>query len=595
MQRRENEKMEYKLFKLLADNLPQPIWIKDLELRFIYVNKEYKAIYKDINEEFIGKNDAEIFDGAVREECIEYCNKVINSLKPLTEEGYLDGKRRKVTIVPLIDEGKIFAVAGIYANLDIIKEKDKIIEEQENILKVVMDTLPGRVFFKDKEGRYVYVNKQFDEFYNKDGIGEVVGKTNIDIHPTEELAAKYSREDNEVIKNKRSIKAETILYSEDGEEIYTEAVKVPVIDKSGDVAGVVGLVLDVTEKKEAEKKLRKLSFTDILTGLYNRTYFEEKVKEFQSEEYLPVGVIMGDANGLKLVNDTLGHDQGDELLRLIAQALKDVCGEKQLIFRTGGDEFVILSKNTTEQECEIIIKNIFDRCKMYKHDLINVSISLGASVADSLNKSIYEALKEADDKVYRQKLLQKTSLNSSIMYSLQMGLEAKSLETEEHTDRVLANSIAIGEKLSLPMSVMDELTIVAKLHDIGKIGINEEILLKKGELTEDEFEVVKTHTEKGYRIVKASNQLDNVAKGVLAHHERWDGNGYPLKLEGEKIPLVSRIVSVADSYDAMTNNGIYKRCLNKEEAIEELKRCSGKQFDPIIVKAFIEYLEEIEE
>lgn len=587
--------MEYKLFKSLADNLPQPIWIKDLELRFIYVNKEYKAIYKDINKEFIGKNDAEIFDGVVREECIKYCNQVINSLTPLTEEGYLDGKRRKITIVPLIDDGKIFAVAGIYANLDIIKEKDKIIEEQENILKVVMDTLPGRVFFKDKEGRYVYVNKQFDEFYNKDGIGEVVGKTNIDIHPTEELAAKYSREDNEVIKNKRSIKAETILYSEDGEEIYTEAVKVPVIDKNGDVSGVVGLVLDITEKKEAEKKLRQLSFTDILTGLYNRTYFEEKVKEFQGEEYLPVGVIMGDANGLKLVNDTLGHDQGDELLRLIAQALKDVCGEKQLIFRTGGDEFVILSKNTTEQECEIIIKNIFDRCKMYKHDLINVSISLGASVADSLNKSIYQALKEADDKVYRQKLLQKTSLNSSIMYSLQMGLEAKSLETEEHTDRVLENSIAIGEKLSLPMSVMDELTIVAKLHDIGKIGINEEILLKKGELTEDEFEVVKTHTEKGYRIVKASNQLDNVAKGVLAHHERWDGNGYPLKLEGEKIPLVSRIVSVADSYDAMTNNGIYKRCLNKEEAIEELKRCSGKQFDPIIVKAFIEYLEEIEE
>ncbi|MBE6090324.1 MAG: diguanylate cyclase [Clostridium beijerinckii] len=587
--------MEYKLFKSLADNLPQPIWIKDLELRFIYVNKEYKAIYKDINKEFIGKNDAEIFDGVVREECIKYCNQVINSLKPLTEEGYLDGKRRKITIVPLIDEGKVFAVAGIYANLDIIKEKDKIIEKQENILKVVMDTLPGRVFFKDKEGRYVYVNKQFDEFYNKDGIGEVVGKTNIDIHPTEELAAKYSREDNEVIKNKRSIKAETILYSGDGEEIYTEAVKVPVIDKNGDVSGVVGLVLDITEKKEAEKKLRQLSFTDILTGLYNRTYFEEKVKEFQGEEYLPVGVIMGDANGLKLVNDTLGHDQGDELLRLIAQALKDVCGEKQLIFRTGGDEFVILSKNTTEQECEIIIKNIFDRCKMYKHDLINVSISLGASVADSLNKSIYQALKEADDKVYRQKLLQKTSLNSSIMYSLQMGLEAKSLETEEHTDRVLENSIAIGEKLSLPMSVMDELTIVAKLHDIGKIGINEEILLKKGELTEDEFEVVKTHTEKGYRIVKASNQLDNVAKGVLAHHERWDGNGYPLKLEGEKIPLVSRIVSVADSYDAMMNNGIYKRCLNKEEAIEELKRCSGKQFDPIIVKAFIEYLEEIEE
>ena len=111
---------------------------------------------------------------------------------------------------------------------------------------------------------------------------------------------------------------------------------------------------------------------------------------------------------------------------------------------------------------------------------------------------------------------------------------------------------------------MDELTIVAKLHDIGKIGISEEILLKAGNLTDDEFEIVKTHTEKGYRIVKASNQLDNVAKGVLTHHERWDGKGYPLKLKGEGIPLIARIVSIADAYDAMTNNNIYKKPLRKK-------------------------------
>ena len=143
--------MEYNMFKLLVDSIPQPIWIKDLDLRFIYVNKEYQNIHKGRNEKFIGLKDEEIFDGAVNDECYRYCNLVINSLEPLTEECYLDGEHRKVTIVPLIDEnGQITAIAGIYANLDIINEKDKIIEEQENILKVVMETLPGMVFYKDK-------------------------------------------------------------------------------------------------------------------------------------------------------------------------------------------------------------------------------------------------------------------------------------------------------------------------------------------------------------------------------------------------------------------------------------------------------------
>lgn len=585
--------MEYNIFKLLVDNIPQPIWIKDLDLKFIYVNEEYENIHKGRNNKFIGLKDEELFDGAINDECYKYCNLVISSLKARTGECYIGGVNRKITIIPLINNnGQIEAIAGIYADLDIINEKDKIIEEQENILKVVIETLPGMVFYKDKDGKYVYVNKEFDRFYNREGIGKSIGKNNFDIHSSEELALKYTKEDNEVIKNKKSICVQTILNSKDGKEIHTEAVKVPVIDKNNEAVGVVGLILDITDKKEAEEQLKYVSFTDILTGLYNRTYFEEKAKEFLSEEYLPVGVIMGDANGLKLVNDTLGHNEGDELLKLIAQVLRDVCNEGHLIFRTGGDEYVILIPNTTDYECENIIKRIFKQCKNYKHDLIDVSISLGASVTDSMNKSIYDALKEAEDKVYRQKLLQKNSFNSSVMYSLQAGLQTKSLETEEHTERVVNHSLIIGERLSLPMSVMDELTIVAKLHDIGKIGISEEILLKAGNLTDEEFEVVKTHTEKGYRIVKASNQLDNIAKGVLTHHERWDGNGYPLRLSGEGIPLISRIVSIADAYDSMTNNNLYKKVFNKYDAIEELQRCSGKQFDPDIVSVFVEYLSE---
>ncbi|WP_242982203.1 MULTISPECIES: HD domain-containing phosphohydrolase [unclassified Clostridium] len=588
--------MESELFKLFVDNIPYPIWIKDLDLRFIYVNKEYIGLCNGENKEFIGRRYEEIFSEDLIEEDQSQCSLVMSTLKPLSEEYSINGVNIKRSLIPLIDKnGEVVAIAGMYSNMNAIKLKEKVIEEQENILKVVMETLPGMVFYKDRNGKYVYANKEFEKFYNGNGIGELVGKTNFDIHPTEELAEKYTREDNYVIKNKQSICAQTILNTDEGKEIYTEAIKVPVMDKNDEVVGVVGLILDITEKKEAEEKLKRLSFTDILTGLYNRAYFEEKARELFCEKYLPVGVIMGDANGLKLVNDTLGHNQGDELLKLIANVLKDVCNEKQLIFRTGGDEFVILVPNTTDYECEYIIKKIFKQCKAYKHDLIDVSIALGASITKSLNKSIYDALKEADDKVYRQKLLQKNSLNSSMMHSLQMGLQAKSLETEEHTERVLQNSLIIGQRLSLPMDVMDELTIVAKLHDIGKIGISEEILLKAGRLTEDEFEIVKTHSEKGYRIIKASNQLDNVAKGVLAHHERWDGRGYPLKLKENGIPLISRIVCVADSYDAMRNNGIYKKPLTKEQAINELNRCAGKQFDPDIVKVFVKYLEEVKQ
>lgn len=586
--------MEYNMFKLLVDSIPQPIWIRDLNLKFIYVNEQFKDMCKSIDKDYIGLSESEIFDKAISDEFNKCCNKVIESLKPLTEVGYFNGKYGKITILPLINEDKkLTAIAGICANLEIINEKDKIIEEQENVLKVVMETLPGMVFYKDKEGKYVYANKEFDEFYNgKEGIDKLIGKTNFDIHPTRELAIKYTTEDTEVLQKKQIIKSETILKSKDGKDVYTEAVKVPVMDKENEVVGVVGLILDVTEKKKAEEELKKISFTDILTDLYNRTYFEEKSKELFSEQYFPVGVIMGDANGLKLVNDTLGHSQGDELLKLIAKVLNDVCRNGELIFRTGGDEFVILIPNTTDYECENIIKKIIKQCKNYRHDLIDISIALGSAITDNFNKTIYDALREAEDKVYRQKLLQKNSLNSSIMYSLQTGLQTKSLETEEHTERVVNNSLIIGEKLSLPMSIMDELTIVAKLHDIGKIGISEEILLKQGNLSEEEFEIVKTHTEKGYRIVKASNQLDNVAKGVLTHHERWDGKGYPLKLKGESIPLIARIVSIADAYDSMTNNTVYKRALSKEDAIAELKRCSGKQFDPNIVKVFMEYLNE---
>lgn len=485
------------------------------------------------------------------------------------------------------------AIAGLDSTVSIVKEKDRVIEEQKKLFNVVLDTLPGMIFYKDIEGKYVYVNKEYADFNKKNKqCHDVIGKDDLQIQLIKDQALEFIKKDKYVMDNKKDISINSTYINEDGKRIYNEVIKKPVLDNIGKAVGVIGFVSDVTKRKEVEERLRYLSYTDILTGVYNRAYFEEKAEEFLSEGYFPVGVIMGDANGLKVVNDTFGHVEGDNLLKTVTTILKEVCKDKGVIFRVGGDEFVVLVPRTDKRECENIIKEIFNQCEKYKDELINISIALGASVTESKDKSIYEAVKEAEDKVYRQKLLKGNSISSAIMHSLKTGLEAKSMETDEHTERVLKNAIAIGKKLSLSVSETDELKLVAKLHDIGKIGISEEILFNSDKLSNEEFEIMKTHTEKGYRIVKASNELDSVAKGVLTHHERWDGNGYPLKLKGKDIPLVARIISVADSYDVMTHENGYKPAMSKDDAIEELNRCSGSQFDPEIVKIFIEYLRE---
>lgn len=575
--------MDTKIFKILADAVPQSIWIKDKDLRFIYTNKKYIDINNIKKGNIIGLCEEDLYRKEIADKSNEMCSKALNSMSTVKEKRYTnEGIKVDSTVFPLTDDnGELEGIAGI----DI-----PIISKEESITEMILDSLQAGIFYKDRELGYLYTNKKFDDLLSKDKESIIENKNPLN-ESICESKNRFIQEDKKVFETKKTVKKEEKIELGNGENLYTEIIKTPVLNDNNEVSGIIGLLLDITDRKKIEKKLKYLSYTDILTKVYNRTCFEEKAKKIFKEENLPMGIIMGDTNGLKIVNDTLGHEEGDELLKLTTKVLKDVCKGNELIFRIGGDEFAIIIPKAKENECETLIKNIIDSCNNYKHDLIKISIALGYSVTYDLDKSIYDTLKEAEDMVYRKKLLEKNSFNSSVISSLQATLQEKSLETKAHTERVVENSIKIGERLSLPLSVMDELILVAKLHDIGKIGINESILLKLDNLTEEEFGIIKSHTEKGYRIIKAANHLESVAKGVLTHHERWDGNGYPLKLKEDKIPLIARIVSVADAYDVMTTNRVYKNALSKDEAIRELKKNSGKQFDPNIVKVFIECLE----
>lgn len=579
------------IYKPFLNSLPWPVWIQKTDSRIIFLNKHYEAMYNVKLKDVIGKKNEGIFPKEEVRIYKEQIQKCLEHLNVCAVESVVDGTYVECRIFPILnDEGKPEAVAGIVIDINDRKLREIEVEKQKNILRTIIDAVPESIFYKDRESRFIGYNKKFENFYNKLGVTDILGKTDLEIYSDKDVAAYFTKQDQEIMRTKQATYFEQRIENENGKEVIQENIKIPVVNKKGEAWGVVGLSRDITERKLMEERLRYLSEIDILTGLYNRYSFEEKIKELNHEKHLPMGIIMGDVNGLKIVNDTLGHLEGDKLLQRISLILKDICDPNGYVFRWGGDEFIILIPDCNEVKCEEIIKDITKKCEQAKYKFMQLSIALGEGIRYSLDENIYECITKIEEKVYRQKLLDKKSIKSSIMESLKKSLEEKNMETNEHTERVAKYALAIGKRLNLKISDLDELILVASLHDIGKIGVNEEILLKSGKLTNEEFEIMKTHTEKGYRIINASSELGNVAKGVLTHHERWDGTGYPLGLAEKEIPLAARIINVVDSYDVMTNDRVYKKAMDKDEAIKELENCSGTQFDPKIVECFVEYI-----
>ena len=459
-----------------------------------------------------------------------------------------------------------------------------------DILRTVIDNVPELIFFKDDKGIYKVANKHCNEFYASKGVDTILGKSDSELPLNKNFIENCKKNDLIVINNKTPLYIEEDIHDDNGKKQVFETVKTPVIDKEGTFIGIIGVAKDITAQKELENNLRYLSYTDSLTGLRNRAYFRKKINELIEEEAFPIKIIMGDVNGLKIVNDTFGHIEGDNLIISMAKKLKEFYDNPELIFRWGGDEFVLLIPRCKEEEYSRLIEKLNsiddDNCS----SKFNLSMSIGSSIINNKNDNLDEALNEAENKLYRQKLLIGKSVRSSILSTLIKTLQVKNVESKEHTERVVNHSLAIGQRLNLDIEDLDELALVAKLHDIGKIGIPEEILLKPSKLTYDEFEIMKTHSEKGYRLIMTLPELSHIARGILAHHEKYDGTGYPLGLSKNEIPLVSRIVSVVDAYDAMTNNRIYNKIKSKSEAIEELQKFSGSQFDPKIVNIFCSLL-----
>ncbi|MDD3307464.1 MAG: diguanylate cyclase [Acetobacterium sp.] len=462
-------------------------------------------------------------------------------------------------------------------------------QKKESLLRSLLDSIPDLVFYKDQKSVYLGCNKAFEVFAGKT-MDELVGLTDADLFD-QETATLFRNMDQIMMREKKSRRNEELVTYPDGREVYLETLKTPYYDHNGQILGLIGVNRDITDRKENEAEILYLSQHDVLTGLHNRSYYENERQRLDHQDYLPLSLIIGDINGLKLINDAFGHGEGDKLLISIAKIMEHCAREQDVLVRTGGDEFVMLLPQTSYRETGVMVEKIKKACEEgYKLDneLIITSISLGFATKTKAHEPFEKTFKLAEESMYRKKLLEYKSFHSAVMDSIKTTLFEKSNETEEHAERMADLAKQLGRVLGLDQEELVSLELVATLHDIGKISIDSKLLQKNGALTDAEWAEIKKHPEVGYRIAQTVPELRKISEYILCHHERWDGNGYPQGLKAEEIPLLARILAIVDAYDAMTQDRSYRKAMTEQEAVDELQRYAGSQFDPALVAVFIE-------
>lgn len=468
------------------------------------------------------------------------------------------------------------------------KKKERRLNQLLDEQKILLDNIEVQTWFLIDVDTYGVVNQAHANFF---GLNKELFENKLLVEIMSEDETRVSIESNiKVFEEKKQLKSEELITNLKGEECLLAVTRSPIVDEKGNVKSIVCSAIDITEQKIMEKTIYNLTYRDDLTGLYNRRFFNKELKRFTIEKVIPLSIIILDVNGLKSINDTYGHLEGDKLLKLVAKIVSKSCKKKDIISRWGGDEIIIIMPEASERDTDNIIKRIKERCDqaIFRQEL-PVSVALGAATKTNIAEDINDTIREAEENMYAHKLTIRNSSHYAIINSLMESLKTKGFE-EAHVSNMRRVGYKFGEKLGFSLKKMNKIDTLITLHDIGKIKISDEILTKSDKLTEEEYKKIKEHPIVGYRLLKSIEHLEDLAQEVLYHHEKWDGTGYPQGLVGQDIPYLSRFIAVIDAYEVMSSGRPYKKAMIKEEIVSEFKKQSGKHFDPDITEKFIVFL-----
>lgn len=589
-----------KNIKNLMNSLPYNALVIDEEGYILEINKEWENWLKKHNipleNNGIGLNLFEIYEKN-KDKNKELIKKAKFNLKEV-----LMGDKQKFSLeIPYFNNQfndsrwlevkvKSFDDGALILHEDITKRKEieKELKNKKEKSEALFYNSNSAIAILDKNYCIENINQEFSNEFGYQ-LSEIKGR-----HLDKILEENKKGQTNKKI-TKKVLKGETVEtkgtrynFNDKAKEFIIKGVPI-VIDE--EIRGAYAIYHDINELEKRKKEISYLSYHDSVTGIYNRNFMEKKIKEYNKNNYLPLSIISADFNGLKLINHGYGHKKGDEILKKTANLLSSSIREKDILARWAGDEFIILSPETSEKEAEKIIDKIRENTNKTKENEIPISLALGFVSKTDVNSDIYQLLYETEKMMDRDKLTKSKSAKNKLVENMLSTLGTKSNETREHATRMTNEAAKLGNAIGLKNGKLNNLFLLATLHDIGKITISEDILNKKGSLTDKEWEVIKEHPERGYNIAKSTPEFAPVAKYILAHHERWDGTGYPQGLNGEEIPLLARIIAIVDAFDVMTHSRAYKEPMSKKEAIKELKRCAGTQFDPNLVQKFIKIIE----
>lgn len=552
---------------------------KPYDYRLISVNPSYEKTTGLKASERVGKTLREIFP-----------ESFYNRFKKYEEAALLGKETHFEEYFPTID--KYLNISAFYTSsmqlalvmhdvTEIVKLNQKLLIEKQRLSRVVEST--ADIIFE------VDLDKRFVSVYGK-GLKKI-GHTSLDYQGKTVIEVFGKDGISRDLIYSKALKGESISYQwsfkTKKEIIYFESNIAPIYDENNQIIGVAGIARDITEQKKTQDEIEYMSQHDFLTNLYNRRYFESKLNELNHEASYPLAIMMVDLNGLKIFNDAFGHQMGDKALSLVSNVLSQIFVNRAVIARIGGDEFAIIITQTSLDELHEYKKDIVNKVSEIISGKISLSVAVGYEILEVYQKDLSELQKNAENFMYRHKITEGMSVRNHAIKAILETLTNKYREEKIHSSRVSQFCVSLGKMNDLDDDDLKELELAGMYHDIGKISIPDAILNKSSRLTEEEFEIIKTHTEVGYNILKAADQYSELAIHALYHHERWDGNGYPMGLKAEGIPLFSRIICICDSYEAMTSERSYKEKMTIDEACEEIIRCSGSQFDPDLAKLFV--------